>query len=70
MRAIGHPDGIRAGSYSSRVAARQLSLSSSIASLHGDERTVGSPLNKTELLATKAAMARECPASKGPGTAH
>lgn len=53
MRAIGHPDGIRAGSYSSRVAARQLSLSSSIASLHGDERTVGSPLNKTELLAMR-----------------
>ena len=35
------------------MAARQLSLSSSIASLHGDERTVGSPLNKTELLAMR-----------------
>ena len=35
------------------MAARQLSLSSSIASLHGDERTVGSPLNATELLAMR-----------------
>ena len=35
------------------MAARQLSLSSSIASLHGDERTVGAPLNATELLAMR-----------------
>jgi alpha-1,6-mannosyltransferase len=33
------------------VAARQLSLSSSIAKWHGDERTVGSPLNDAELRA-------------------
>jgi len=33
------------------VAARQLSLSSSIASLHGDERTVAPPLNAAERLA-------------------
>jgi len=33
------------------VAARQHSLSSSIARLHGDERTVGSPLNAAELRA-------------------
>lgn len=33
------------------VAARQHSLSSSIARLHGDERTVGSPLNDAELRA-------------------
>lgn len=36
-----------------RVAARQLSLSSSIASWHGDERTVGAPLNSPELLAMR-----------------
>ena len=35
------------------MAARQHSLSSSIASLHGDERTVGSPLNAAELLAMR-----------------
>lgn len=35
------------------MAARQLSLSSSIARLHGDERTVGSPLNTAELLAMR-----------------
>ncbi len=33
------------------VAARQLSLSSSIAKWHGDERTVGAPLNEAELRA-------------------
>ncbi|WP_179473411.1 polyprenol phosphomannose-dependent alpha 1,6 mannosyltransferase MptB [Mycolicibacterium vinylchloridicum] len=33
------------------MAARQHSLSSSIARLHGDERTVGSPLNAAELRA-------------------
>lgn len=33
------------------MAARQHSLSRSIAGLHGDERTVGSPLNPAELLA-------------------
>ncbi|WP_161976281.1 polyprenol phosphomannose-dependent alpha 1,6 mannosyltransferase MptB [Mycolicibacterium sp. CH28] len=35
------------------MAARQRSLSSSIARLHGDERTVGSPLNKAELRAMR-----------------
>lgn len=35
------------------MAARQLSLSSSIASWHGDERTVGSPLNEPELRAMR-----------------
>jgi alpha-1,6-mannosyltransferase len=35
------------------VAARQHSLSSSIARLHGDERTVGSPLNDAELRAMR-----------------
>ena len=35
------------------MAARQHSLSSSIASLHGDERTVGSPLNAAELIAMR-----------------
>lgn len=35
------------------MAARQLSLSSSIASWHGDERTVGAPLNSPELLAMR-----------------
>lgn len=35
------------------MAARQHSLSSSIASLHGDERTVGSPLNAAELVAMR-----------------
>ncbi|CAM2853568.1 polyprenol phosphomannose-dependent alpha 1,6 mannosyltransferase MptB [Mycobacterium simiae] len=33
------------------MAARQHTLSSSIASLHGDEQAVGSPLNETELTA-------------------
>ena len=44
---------IGAGSYSAQVAARRLSLSSSIASLHGDERTVGAPLNGPELIAMR-----------------
>lgn len=35
------------------MAARQLSLSSSIASWHGDERTVGAPLNASELVAMR-----------------
>ncbi len=35
------------------MAARQHSLSSSIARLHGDERTVGSPLNAAELRAMR-----------------
>ncbi|MCI4676090.1 polyprenol phosphomannose-dependent alpha 1,6 mannosyltransferase MptB [Candidatus Mycolicibacterium alkanivorans] len=35
------------------MAARQLSLSSSIARLHGDERTVGSPLNDAEARALR-----------------
>jgi alpha-1,6-mannosyltransferase len=35
------------------VAARQRSLSSSIARWHGDERTVGSPLNDAELIALR-----------------
>ena len=35
------------------MAARQHSLSSSIASWHGDERTVGSPLNAPELVAMR-----------------
>jgi alpha-1,6-mannosyltransferase len=35
------------------VAARLRSLSSSIAQLHGDERTVGSPLNAAELVAQR-----------------
>ncbi len=35
------------------MAARHHSLSSSIASLHGDEQTVGSPLNDTELTALR-----------------
>ncbi|WP_319436412.1 polyprenol phosphomannose-dependent alpha 1,6 mannosyltransferase MptB [Mycobacterium sp. RTGN5] len=35
------------------MAARQHSLSSSIARLHGDERTVGSPLNDAELRAMR-----------------
>ena len=35
------------------MAARQLSLSSSIAGLHGDERTVGSPLTAAELVAMR-----------------
>lgn len=35
------------------MAARRLSLSSSIASLHGDEHTVGTPLNGPELIAMR-----------------
>ncbi|WP_194163434.1 polyprenol phosphomannose-dependent alpha 1,6 mannosyltransferase MptB [Mycolicibacterium sp. P1-5] len=35
------------------MAARQLSLSSSIARLHGDERTVGAPLNNAEFRAMR-----------------
>lgn len=35
------------------MAARHHTLSSSIASLHGDEQTVGSPLNDTELTALR-----------------
>jgi alpha-1,6-mannosyltransferase len=35
------------------MAARQHTLSSSIASLHGDEQAVGSPLNNTELVSLR-----------------
>ena len=35
------------------MAARQLSLSSSIAKLHGDERTEGPPLTAPELTAMR-----------------
>src|SRR5690625_3746664 len=35
------------------MAVRRQSLSTSIAHLHGDERTVGSPLNATELIALR-----------------
>src|SRR6201987_124248 len=35
------------------MAARLWSLSTSIAGWHGDERTVGSPLNETELVAVR-----------------
>ncbi len=35
------------------MAARHHTLSSSIASLHGDEQAVGSPLNNTELTALR-----------------
>lgn len=35
------------------MAARHHTLSSSIASLHGDEQAVGSPLNDTELTALR-----------------
>jgi alpha-1,6-mannosyltransferase len=41
------------GSYAALMAARQHTLSSSIASLHGDELAVGSPLNDTELTALR-----------------
>ena len=41
------------GGYSDLVAARQLSLSSSIARLHGDERIRAAPLNATELTAMR-----------------
>jgi alpha-1,6-mannosyltransferase len=39
------------GGYAAVMAARQHTLSSSIASLHGDELAVGSPLNDVELTA-------------------
>jgi alpha-1,6-mannosyltransferase len=39
--------------YSAVVAGRQRSLSSSIARWHGDERTVGSPLNDIEVVALR-----------------
>jgi alpha-1,6-mannosyltransferase len=39
--------------YAAVVAARLRSLSTSIAGLHGDERTVGSPLNDAELIALR-----------------
>ena len=41
------------GGYSAVVAARQHSLSTSIARWHGDERAVGSPLNEAEFLAMR-----------------
>jgi alpha-1,6-mannosyltransferase len=43
-----NPDG-----YAAVVAARLRSLSTSIADWHGDERTVGSPLNDAELIALR-----------------
>jgi alpha-1,6-mannosyltransferase len=43
-----NPDG-----YAAVVAARLRSLSTSIAGWHGDERTVGSPLNDAELIALR-----------------
>ena len=43
----------KTGGYAARVAARLRSLSSSIAGWHGDERTVGSPLNDAELIALR-----------------
>jgi alpha-1,6-mannosyltransferase len=43
--------GIPADGYAAEVAARLSSLSSSIARWHGDERTVGSPLNDAEVIA-------------------
>ena len=39
--------------YAAFVAARLASLSTSIAGWHGDERTVGSPLNDAELMAMR-----------------
>lgn len=45
------------------MAARHHTLSSSIASLHGDEQAVGSPLNDTELTAL-----RRTPAVHASGT--
>jgi alpha-1,6-mannosyltransferase len=41
----------RPGGYAALMAARHHVLSSSIASLHGDEQTVGTPLDATELTA-------------------
>ena len=41
------------GGYAAIVAGRLLSLSTSIAGWHGDERTVGSPLNDAELIAMR-----------------
>ncbi|BBY36558.1 membrane protein [Mycobacterium mantenii] len=41
------------GGYAALMAARHHTLSSSIASLHGDEQAVGSPLNDTELTALR-----------------
>jgi alpha-1,6-mannosyltransferase len=43
---------VRAG-YAAQVAVRQHTLSSSIASLHGDELAVGSPLNDVDLVALR-----------------
>ncbi|MDD7814278.1 polyprenol phosphomannose-dependent alpha 1,6 mannosyltransferase MptB [Mycobacterium sp. CSUR Q5927] len=42
-----------AGRYAAGMAARRHSLSTSIAHLHGDERTVGTPLNTAELVALR-----------------
>ena len=44
---------ICADGYAAVVAARLRSLSTSIAGWHGDERTVGSPLNDAELIALR-----------------
>ena len=44
---------IRTDGYAAVVAARLRSLSTSIAGWHGDERTVGSPLNDAELIALR-----------------
>lgn len=41
------------GRYAAGMAVRRHSLSTSIAHLHGDERTVGAPLNATELVALR-----------------
>lgn len=41
------------GRYAAGMAVRRHSLSTSIAHLHGDERTVGSPLNDAELIALR-----------------
>ena len=43
----------RVSGYAAVVAARLRSLSTSIAGWHGDERTVGSPLNDAELIALR-----------------
>src|SRR6516165_2093975 len=47
------PPGFPTGGYAALMAARHHTLSSSIASLHGDEQAVGSPLNDTELTAVQ-----------------
>ena len=46
-----HDDRHSDGRYAAVVAARLRSLSTSIADWHGDEQTVGSPLNDAELIA-------------------